>query len=229
MHPIETDRSAAYRFQARYSRFADRQPGPDALSGLSGASGAEFIEAIPDTLRLPQDLVEDPDSEQSAFPASVRDHETAFSMLGFTLGILPAAAVLYRFFEDSAASSWVFLLTIPAIGITAATGLITGRFIGRVVLALDHVSALLVALLMPLIGLWWGLVSGVAGGSVFFLFGALPGGLAGAGAGSLALMLFYPLFHLIGARVITDRRRLFPLTLGLSGAIAAAILGLPGF
>ena len=94
--------------------------------------------------------------------------EKAFSFFGLIIGALVPATVFGRLLWDNGGvrpdNSWV-LIFIVLINFTAAiVGFITGKPVGRSVARIHGLSISKSILLLPLLGLVWGLVVGAASG-----------------------------------------------------------------
>ncbi len=69
-------------------------------------------------------------------------------------------------------------------------------------------------------------MTGALGGFVFFGIGAFVGAALAVPVGALAFAVFAPLHRLLARGGMIDARQLWPLALGVSGTIAALILGM---
>ncbi len=79
--------------------------------------------------------------------------------------------------------------------------------------------------ILPLIGILWGLMSGGAGGAMFFLFGSVFGAFFGALVGSVALPIFAIFHHILKKGEIIERNQFLPIGFGITFVICAFILG----
>jgi hypothetical protein len=81
-------------------------------------------------------------------------------------------------------------------------------------------------LMMPLIGLLWGMISGGAGGVIVFIFGAFFGAILGGIVGSLALPLFTIFHRLMKKGENIELKHFLPIAFGITFIICGFILGL---
>jgi hypothetical protein len=155
--------------------------------------------------------------------------EQTFSYFGLLLGTFPPAAFFLRFLLDGrnfrTDDLWIIGVFAIVNLVSAIVGYFSGRFIGRIVRQIEKASWPKMILLLPLVGILWGSVTGGAGGAVIFIVGALFGGFLGAMVGSIALPLF-AIFHRLlkrGDRI--DRKHFLPLAFGITFIISAFALG----
>ena len=121
---------------------------------------------------------------------------------------------------------WVFaLLLLVNVG-SATAGYFSGKLVGKAVLSLEKQPWWAMLFVMPLLGFMWGVVSGAAGGFLFFVIGAIFGAMIGGAVGAAALPLF-SIFHRIFKRgEEMDRKHFLPVAFGITFVICAFILGL---
>jgi hypothetical protein len=155
--------------------------------------------------------------------------EKAFSYFGFMLGSMPAAAmVLGIVFEGRLHFNdiWFPALILFAGLMTGVVGYFSGKKVARTVRSLDRFSISNRILLLPLIGIAWGVVSGAAGGIFLFVVGAIFGGFIGGALGSVAVPLFAGLTALMKCGDVIDRKYFLPISFGITLTICSLILGL---
>lgn len=154
------------------------------------------------------------------------DLSTSLRYFGFAIGTVPTAAILFRLFVlDSSPNPAVLLLAVLATAVTGLVGYLTA---GVTAAALERVlstSFLRSLLLVPIVGLAWGIISGAAGGFFLFVLGALVGGVIGGMVAGTALPLFVGLFNLIADEGEISVKRFLPIAAGISGSAAALFLG----
>jgi len=159
--------------------------------------------------------------------------EDAFARLGLLLGTFPPAAIFGKFLYHSLdgnanAEYWVIPLLLFVNFITACAGYYSGKLVGKAITELEKLpwSAMLLAL--PFVGLFWGILSGGAGGIFIFLIGAVFGAMIGGMVGSVGLSAF-AIFHRIFKRgELMSRDHFLPIAFGITFAICAFILSLSG-
>lgn len=162
----------------------------------------------------------------TGFLARRLDLSTSLRYFGFAIGTVPTAAILLRLFVmDSSPKPVVILLAVLATAVTGLVGYLTAGFTSA---ALDRVlstSFLRSLLLVPIIGLAWGIISGAAGGLFLFVLGALVGGVIGGMVAGTGLPLFVGLFNLTAEEGEISVKRFLPIAAGISGSAAALFLG----
>lgn len=173
-------------------------------------------------------------SAEEEFEASLLENpisnDKAFALFGLFMGAFPPFAFLAQIFFNAndfrVEDSWVVVLLLVVNVVTAIAGYFSGKIVGKVVGELEKVNWLLMLLALPFIGSLWGMVSGAAGGLIFFGIGAVFGGMIGGMAGTVALPVFAVLHRIFKKGDVIDKKILLPLALGVSIGIAAFIAGL---
>lgn len=155
----------------------------------------------------------------------------AYALLGTLLGTFPPAAIFLRMFNYgfSGSGEWrvVLLLMFVAMNVVCClVGRRMGSLLGQQVDELRRASWTKALLIYLCMGFAWGIVTGAAGGVLFFVFGAYFGALCASLVGTLAFALFGPLHRLLARGGMIDARQLWPLACGITGVIVALILGL---
>ncbi|HVF54685.1 MAG TPA: hypothetical protein VM934_00965 [Pyrinomonadaceae bacterium] len=159
-------------------------------------------------------------------PVATRE---AFALLGTLLGLLPPAAMFWRFWgdrflKDLDGNAWLLAMCVAMNVVCCFVGRRIGAELGRGADALERRSWPLMLLVSAILGLLWALVTGAAGGAVFFIIGASVGAVCAAPVGLLAFPVFTSLHRLVARGGMIDERRLRPLAFGVTGVIAALIL-----
>lgn len=157
--------------------------------------------------------------------------EQAFAYFGILLGIFPPAALFLRFILEKRGffgSEDFWFIGIFAIVnlVSAIVGYFSGKLIGRIVRKTEQMSWIKMILLIPFIGILWGILAGGAGGAVFLIIGAIPGAILGAAVGSFALPIFTIFHRLLKKDEQIDRKHFLPLTFGITLVISAFLLGI---
>lgn len=157
------------------------------------------------------------------------DTDKTFSYFGLILGSLPPAAIFIRFLTDSPdfrmENLWVLGIIFIINTITATVGYFSGKLVGKMVREAETYSWWLMILLLPFIGMFWGVMAGGAGGVIVFLFGAMFGALFGALVGGAALPIFAVFHRLLKKGESIELKHFMPLAFGVALTICAFILG----
>ncbi|MGH9903238.1 MAG: hypothetical protein ACRD68_15635 [Pyrinomonadaceae bacterium] len=154
--------------------------------------------------------------------------QEAYMMLGRLLGTLPPAAIFYRIFGEAMldADSWFIFLPLCVLMNLACR--LVGRWMGRVLgVWMDDIERRTwggTIFLAALVGLLWGVLTGGAGGLVFFGFGAIFGVFCAVPVGVLAFAAFASLHRLLARGGMIEEAHLRPLAWGVAAVIAALIL-----
>jgi MFS family permease len=155
--------------------------------------------------------------------------EQAYSYFGIFLGAFPPAALFTRFLIDSKGlrtdDFWIVGVLAIVTLITTVVGYFSGKLIARMVRKIEEFSWIKMILLLPFIGILWGIMAGGAGGAVIFLVGAIFGGALGAMVGAFALPTFTVFHRLLKKDDQIDRKHFLPLALGISLVVSAFMLG----
>jgi len=156
-------------------------------------------------------------------------NEQAFGYFGLLLGAFTPTALFLRILLDARNfppdAAWVIGIFAVVTLISAIVGHFSGKLVGKIVRQIENFSWLKMILLLPFVGIIWGMMTGGAGGVIIFLIGAIFGGALGAAVGSVALSAF-AIFHRLlkkGDRI--DRKHFLPLAFGITLTISAFILG----
>jgi len=152
--------------------------------------------------------------------------EKTFSYFGLILGAFPPAAMFLRVAIDGKMDSWVFGVMFIINLISAVVGFFSGKVVAKAVRFFENKSWSAMILMMPLIGLLWGMVSGGAGGVIVFIFGAFFGAILGGIVGSIALPLFTILHRLMKKGENIETKHFLPIAFGVTFVICGFILGL---
>ena len=152
--------------------------------------------------------------------------EQTFSYLGLLLGAFPPAAMFIRFAVDGKIDGWVFGVMFIINLISAVVGFFSGKVVAKMVRLAESTSWTSMLLLLPVIGLIWGIVTGAAGGVVVFFFGAFFGAVLGGIVGGIALP-FFTIFHrLLKKGESIELKHFLPVAFGVTFVICGYILGL---
>ena len=152
--------------------------------------------------------------------------EKTFSYFGLLLGIFPPAAMFIRFAIDARVDGWVFGVMFIINLISAVVGFFSGKLVAKIVRPAENLSWSSMLLILPLIGLLWGIITGAAGGVIVFVFGAFFGALLGGIVGSLALPFFTVFHRLLKRGESIELKHFLPVAFGVTFVICGFILGL---
>ncbi len=168
-------------------------------------------------------------AEVSAMSNPLTDKQV-FAYFGLLLGTFPPAAMFARFFigEGNFRGDEFWILGVMAIInlISAVVGYFSGKFIGKIVGDLEKASWTKMLLILPFIGIVWGILAGGAGGIIVFVIGAIFGASLGAAVGSVALPIFAIFHRLLKKGEVIETKQFLPLAFGVALVICAFILGL---
>ncbi len=81
-------------------------------------------------------------------------------------------------------------------------------------------------LALPLVGVFWGILIGGAGGVIVLVVGAFLGAVIGAAVGGVVLPTFVLFHRLLKRGDLIDRKHFLPLAFGITFVISAFFLGL---
>lgn len=158
------------------------------------------------------------------------DFEKTYANFGLMLGAIPPMAIFARFLMDASGfrseEAWIFVLMSVVITVSATTGYVSGRLIGKITRELEKMHWSVMLPILPFIGMLWGVISGGTGGLIVFLFGAVFGAMFGAAVGAIALPIFVILHRLMKKGEMIDSKHFLPIAFGVTFVISALILGL---
>jgi len=110
--------------------------------------------------------------------------------------------------------------------VCAAVGYQISKSFGAACHNLETKSWTKMLLVMPFIGATWGIITGAAGGLLFFGIGAFFGMLVALPIGAIAFTLFAVLHRLTSRAGQIERKHLLPFAVGVSAVISAFIMGM---
>ncbi len=213
-----------------------RQNNINILENLDG--GGELAEKRLNTLLMINAEIADEKalyvSEREKFESEMMKNplssEKAFSYLGLLLGTFPPAAIFTKFFIENGSlrndEFWIIGVLAIVNLISAVVGFFSGKLIGKMVRETEKISWWRMLVLLPFIGMLWGIMSGGAGGIIIFIIGALFGAYFGAIVGSIALPIFTIFHRLLKKGDFIERNQFLPIALGITFVICGLILGL---
>ena len=167
---------------------------------------------------------------EAGFMKHPLDTGKTFAYFGLMLGVFAPASIFAKFiiespnlrYEDSWVLGVIFIINL----ITAIVGYFSGKLIGKMVREVENYSWLMMLLVLPFIGMFWGVMTGGAGGVIVFLFGALFGAMFGAIVGGAALPLFAVVHRLLKKGDSIEFKHFMPLAFGVTFTVCAFILGI---
>jgi hypothetical protein len=159
-------------------------------------------------------------------------NEKAFARLGLLLGTFPPMMLfgkfLYEVTFDPTTNPVLPVLFLIFINIICATvGYYSGKnVISKLATKAENYSWSSMVLLMPLIGVLWGIITGGIGGVFIFIIGALFGAIIASIVGSVALTTFTVFHRLLKRGDSIEQKHSLPIAFGITATICAFILGL---
>lgn len=173
-------------------------------------------------------------SDQEKLEAELMHHpldtKKVFAYFGLLLGTFPPASIFAKFIIDAShfrfEDTWIFGVMFIINLLTAIVGYFSGKVIGQMVRDVENYSWLKMLLLLPFIGILWGVMAGGAGGVIVFLFGALFGAMLGAMVGAITVPLFAVFHRLLKKGEMIENKHFLPLAFGVTFTVCAFILGL---
>lgn len=162
------------------------------------------------------------------YPERLLPAAQAFARFGCLLGLVPPAAIFLRMFGEELARQQsrhgLLALLLVMYLFCGFVGRQFGAFLGRGADALRELSWGYMLVASAAVGLVWGVVTGGAGGAVFFGFGALFGAACAAAVAVPAFLIFMPLHRLLARGGMIEERHFWPLACGAAGVVTALIL-----
>ncbi len=151
--------------------------------------------------------------------------EKAFAYFGLLLGLFPPAAIFLKMYNPNVEPGIVVLFVFVNL-VCAATGYFSGNLIGKMVLKAESYSWNKMLLMLPLIGVLWGIIAGGIGGMFIFVIGAFFGAITAAIVGSIAFPAFTIFHRLLKRGEMIELKHFLPLAFGVALTVSAFILGL---
>jgi hypothetical protein len=159
--------------------------------------------------------------------------ERAYTHLGLLLGALSPAAIFYGFAHygiegnpDWWNDGWRCALCLAMNLVCAFVGRRVGAKVGRDMAQEFGACWCRYSGAVVLAALYWGILTGAAGGVLFFGIGGFVGAMIAPAVALAALALFAPLHRLLARGGMIDARHFWPVACGITLVIAALILNL---
>jgi hypothetical protein len=150
-----------------------------------------------------------------------------FSIFGLLLGLFPPAAIFYRMISNSNNAEPAIIFLFIFVNLTCAVaGYFSGNLIGRMISKAEKYSWSRMILLLPLIGVLWGLIVGGIGGLFIFIIGAFVGAVIAAMVGSVGVTSLAIFHRLLKRGDVMERNQFLPLAFGIVLTISAFILSM---
>lgn len=150
----------------------------------------------------------------------------AFAYFGLLLGAIVPAAMFLKVFSAENADAGLVVLFIFINLVCAVFGYPAGKIIGKWVAQVETHSWNSMLLALPFIGATWGIMTGAAGGILFFVIGALFGAIVAAAVGAVAVPAFTIFHRLLKKGDSIELKHFLPLAFGIVFIISAFIFGL---
>lgn len=167
---------------------------------------------------------------EAGFMRRPLDTSKAFSYFGLMLGTLPPMAIFAKFLSNSpefrAEQFWILGVILIINAVTAVVGYFSGKIVGKMIRDLENYSWLSMLLILPFLGIFWGVTAGGAGGAIVVLIGALFGAIFGAMVGGAAVPVFTIFHRLLKKGETIELKHFLPLAFGITFTICAFILGI---
>jgi hypothetical protein len=168
------------------------------------------------------------EKHEAAFMRSPVTAKEAYGYFGLLLGLLPPAAIFgktvkYGLNENTAA---VFAFCLLMNLTCAFVGKFIAEAFARHFINIERKSWTKMILLSSLLGFCWAIITGAAGGAIFFGFGAIFGAICAIPVGAAAFPIFAVIHRQLERGTEIEWKHFLPIAFGISTAISAFILGL---
>lgn len=165
------------------------------------------------------------EAELMRSPVAVKD---AYAYFGLLLGLLPPAAIFGKIFKYGLAENalGVFALCLLMNLVCAFVGkFIAGAFAASFI-NFERKSRTKMLFLSALLGFCWAIITGAAGGAIFFGFGAIFGAICAVPVGVAAFPVFASIHRTLERGGEIEWKHFLPIAFGISTAISAFIVGM---
>lgn len=189
-----------------------------------------FLEKNAETARMKAMYRSDQEKLEAEMMTNPLDFKKTYSYFGLLLGLFPPLTFFAKWFYESGAvnrdEGFIFILLLFVNLVTAVVGYFSGKFIGRTIQEAEKLSWTKMILVVPFIGLLWGIMSGGAGGVFIFVIGAFFGAFIGGIVGAAALPVFAVFHRLLKKGEMIEMKHFLPVAFGIVFTICSLILGL---
>lgn len=188
------------------------------------------MEKNAETARMKAMYRSDQEKLEAEMMTNPLDFKKTYSYFGLLLGLFPPFTFFAKWFYESGAvnrdEGFIFILLLFVNLVTAVVGYFSGKFIGRTIQEAEKLSWTKMILIVPFIGLLWGIMSGGAGGVFIFVIGAFFGAFIGGIVGAAALPVFAVFHRLLKKGEMIEMKHFLPVAFGIVFTICSLILGL---
>lgn len=172
-------------------------------------------------------------NQQERFEAELMENpiktNKAFALFGLMLGTFPPLAMFSKFIFQNLKSDdyWLVPLLLFVNFVCATVGYFSGKLVGKMVAEVEKYSWTAMILILPFIGILWGIMAGGAGGLFIFVIGAIFGAVVAALVGIVALPIFTVFHRWLKKGDVIERDQFLPIAMGITLIISALFFGLP--
>lgn len=167
--------------------------------------------------------------EMMSRPLPVR---RVYELLGLMLGVIPPAVIFAKIFGYGVVNNYgfgsglgagLFFLCLMMNLVCALVGYLMGRSLSRPAMIAVRSSRSQMVIVLALLGLAWGLTTGIAGGVFFFGVGALAGPVFAIPIGVVSFLVFGALHRWLERGEMMETKHFIPLATGITAAISMLI------
>jgi hypothetical protein len=159
--------------------------------------------------------------------------QKAFQLFGALLGTFPPMTLFGMFLANLAnetrphpMDNWIIPLLLLVNCVCALTGYFSGKLIGKMVAETEKWNWIYMLLVLPFIGIFWGIMTGGAGGVFIFVIGAFFGAIIASAVGSVGVTTFTLLHRWLKKGDVIESNKFIPIAVGITATICALFLGL---
>ncbi|MCU0238289.1 MAG: hypothetical protein MUC29_02525 [Pyrinomonadaceae bacterium] len=156
--------------------------------------------------------------------------QKAFQLFGALLGTFPPMTLFGMFLAKSnvnySTDFWIIPLLLLVNCVCALTGYFSGKLIGKMVAETEKWNWGYMLLVLPFIGIFWGIMTGGAGGVFIFVIGAFFGAIIASAVGSVGVTTFTLLHRWLKKGDVIESNKFIPIAVGITATICALFLGL---
>ena len=220
---------------ARTTQTANRQSNLDEIASYQRDSEIvrqrlDYLLAVnAETARQKAMFQSDKEKLEADLMKNPLNSEKTYAYFGLLLGTFPPAAFFTKFAIDSRIAlgeeAWIFGVLFIVNLISAVVGYFSGKLIAKSVREVEKYSWRAMFLVLPFIGMFWGMLAGGAGGAIVLIFGAFFGAILGALVGGIALPTFTTFHRLLKRGDAIELQHFLPLAFGITFAICSFIIG----
>lgn len=158
--------------------------------------------------------------------------QRVYELLGLMLGAIPPAVIFAKLFGygvvnnhglGSGLGAGLFFLCLMMNLVCSLVGFLMGRGLSRAAMIAERSSRSQMMIVLALLGLSWGIITGIAGGIFFFGFGAIGGIVFAVPIGIVSFLVFGTLHRWLERGEMIETRHFLPLATGITAAISMLI------